>query len=120
MAKSKLGLNDRIVFNRGMIKHMSGKDLPLVKIKQIFNKPKLEDYDKWIKGRIEFQTGIGKSEKIKNTENFDSSDEDEYKIPHDPYGLKKQNTTDEDEDSEGGGDQSPKSPAAKRNQFLKS
>ena len=79
---------------------MSGKDLPLVKIKQIFMKPKLEDYDKWIKGRIEFQTGIGKSEKIKKTDNFDSSDEDEYKVPNDPYGLKKLNTTDEDSAAE--------------------
>jgi hypothetical protein len=37
-----------------MVKHMSGKDFPLTKIKQIFMKPKLEGYDKWIKERIEF------------------------------------------------------------------
>jgi hypothetical protein len=83
-----------------MIKHMSGKDLPLVKIKQIFMKPKLEEYDKWIKERIEFQTGIGKSEKIKKTENFDSSDEDEYRVPCDPFGLKKLNTHDDDSGAE--------------------
>jgi hypothetical protein len=38
MSQTKLGLNDRIVFNRGMVKHMSGKDFPLTKIKQIFMK----------------------------------------------------------------------------------
>ena len=83
-----------------MVKHMSGKDLPLVKVKQIFMKPKLEGYDKWIKERIEFQTGIGRTEKIKKTENFDSSDEDEYKVPNDPYGLKKLGTNDDDSSSE--------------------
>ncbi len=85
---------------------MSGKDLPLTKVKQIFMKPKLDEYDSWIKHRIEFQTGIGKTEKIKKTENFDSSDEDEYKVPHDPYGLKKQATHDSDSST----NTSPRSP----------
>jgi hypothetical protein len=79
---------------------MSGKDLPLVKNNQIFMKPKLEGYQKWIKEKIEFQTNIVLSENIKKTENFNSSDKDEYKVPNDPYSLKKLPTTDEDSSSE--------------------
>lgn len=54
IANEKLGMNDRISFNKGMIRKLSGKDLPLKKIKQIFMKPRLEQYDTWIKDRIEF------------------------------------------------------------------
>jgi hypothetical protein len=80
-------MNDRIIFNKGMVRKLSGKDLPLKKIKQIFMKPRLEQYDTWIKERIEFQTGLGLGEKIKNTENFDSSDEEECKKGQDTLGL---------------------------------
>ena len=42
IANDKLGMNDRIIFNKGMVRKLSGKDLPLKKIKQIFMKPRLE------------------------------------------------------------------------------
>jgi hypothetical protein len=54
---------------------------------------------------VETYIEIPLDEKIKKTENFDSSDEDEYKVPKDPYGLKKLATTDEDSSPE---DPSPK------------
>lgn len=83
-----LGLNERVIFNKSLVRKLgSAKDLDNTKKKQIFMKPDLENYDKWIKKRIEFQTGHGRGEKIKNTDNFDSSDEDEYKVPLDPFHL---------------------------------
>ena len=89
MANDKLGLNDRILFNKAMVRKMSGSDLPLSKIKKIFRNPRLEHFDSnWIKDRVEFQTGLGLGEKIKNTENFDSSDEDEAKQGKDTFGVK--------------------------------
>lgn len=50
-------------------------------------KPRLDNYDTWLKDRIEFMTGLGLGEKIKNTENFDSSDEEECKKGQDTLGL---------------------------------
>lgn len=47
------------------------------KIQRMFMRPDLEKQEKKIRKRIENQIGLGKGEKIKNTENFDSSDEDE-------------------------------------------
>jgi hypothetical protein len=53
MAKEKLG-NDRVIFNKTMVQHLSGKDFSARKVKQIFMKPQLENYNSWIKDRIEF------------------------------------------------------------------
>jgi hypothetical protein len=88
MANDRLGMNDRIVFNKYMVRKMSESDQQLSKIKRIFRQPRLEHYDsKWIKDRVEFQTGLGLGEKIKNTENFDSSDEEERKHGKDNFGI---------------------------------
>jgi hypothetical protein len=67
MTEVKLGLNDRIFFNKGMIRKLSGKDLNTKEIKRIFMKPKLENYTSYIKNRIEFQTNMGRGEVIKKT-----------------------------------------------------
>lgn len=54
MANNFLGLNERIIFNRRIVKNLSTKELDNTKRKQIFMNPKLEHHEKMIKKRIEF------------------------------------------------------------------
>lgn len=88
MTQKKLGFNDRISFNKTMTRNFSGKEFDTRQIKRIFQKPFLERLHEKITRRIEFQTNLGKGEKIKNTENFDSSDEEE-RMPETIIELKK-------------------------------
>ena len=89
MAESRLGLNDRIVFNRSLIHKLSGKlecergsqdrdgvDQRFLakKLRKVFMKPKLEGQEERVLKRIRVQNGLVKKVEAAT---YESSDEDE-------------------------------------------
>ncbi len=48
MSNKKLGFNDRIGFNKGMIRKLSGKDLDNSRKQRIFMNPSLETKDMFL------------------------------------------------------------------------
>lgn len=89
MAESRLGLNDRIVFNRSLIHSLSGKlecergsqdrdgvDQRFLakKLRKVFMKPKLEGEEERVLKRIRVQNGLVKKVEAAT---YESSDEDE-------------------------------------------